>query len=149
MLRQPGRDCLGAGAGKYVAQWMVHGAADIATDAALDNAAFRWLSVRHISVARIGNVCAMRITYTGELGWELHVPMAGMTAVYDALMAVGEPLGMVHVGAATLNALRMEKAYNSGQEVTNEVTLAKAVLTRFCRDGGFQGAEASLATPVK
>ncbi len=116
-----------------------------AADVPLDNKSFRWLSARAISVAGVEDVRALRVTYTGELGWELHVPMAGMRAVYDALVAAGTPRGMVHVGSATLNALRMEKAYKSGHEITNEVTLTEADLTRFSRPDGFQGAEASLA----
>ncbi len=119
------------------------------TAAALDNGAFRWLSARPIEVAGVGDVLAMRVTYTGELGWELHVPMAGMRAVYDALAAAGEPLGLVHAGMAALNAMRMEKAYKSGHEITPEVTLAEAGLTRFARGGGFQGAAASLARPER
>ena len=121
----------------------------LCTDQPLDNKSFRWLSSKDITVAGIDNVRAMRVTYTGELGWELHVPMAGMKAVYDALIAAGEPIGLVHVGSATLNAMRMEKAYKSGHEITNEVTVAEAGLLRFSRDEGFQGAEASLQTPEK
>ena len=119
------------------------------TDAALDNGSFRWLSGRRIAVAAVENVRAMRMTYIGELGWELHIPNSGMRAVYDALAAAGEPLGMVHVGSAALNAMRMEKGYKSGHELTNEVTLAEADLVRFARLSGFQGAEASLAEPKK
>ena len=120
-----------------------------ATAAPLDNASFRWLSTQHISVAGIDDVRAMRVTYTGELGWELHVPMDGMLAVYEALIAAGAPLGLVHIGSAALNAMRMEKAYKSGHEITNEVTLDEADLSRFSRDGGFQGAEASLAPATR
>ncbi len=119
------------------------------TDTTLDNASFRWLSTQHITVAGVADVRAMRVTYTGELGWELHIPMAGMAAVYDALSAAGEPRSMVHVGSAALNAMRMEKGYKSGHELTNEVTLAEAKLTRFARPSGFQGAEISLAEPRK
>jgi dimethylglycine dehydrogenase len=75
--------------------------------------------------------------------------MAGMRAVYEALVTAGEPLGMVHVGSAALNAMRMEKAYKSGHEITNEVTLAEADLSRFARAEGFQGAAASLAKPTR
>lgn len=114
------------------------------TEARLENASFRWLSTQHITVAGVHDVRAMRVTYTGELGWELHVPMQGMLRVYEALVAAGGD-GLVHVGSAALNAMRMEKAYKSGHEITNEVTLAEAGLERFSREGGFQGAEASLA----
>ncbi len=114
------------------------------TETALDNEKFRWLSAQTITVAGVAGVRALRVTYTGELGWELHVPMAGMLDVYQALLATPDSDGLVHVGSATLNSLRMEKAYRSGHEITNEVTLAEADVTRFARDGGFQGAEASL-----
>ncbi|MCR9254611.1 MAG: FAD-dependent oxidoreductase [Alphaproteobacteria bacterium] len=119
------------------------------TEAPLDNKSFRWLSSQQVTVAGVSDVRAMRVTYTGELGWELHVPMTGMRAVYEALVAAGEPLGLVHVGSAALNAMRMEKAYKSGHEITNEVTLAEAGLERFSRPDGFQGAEISLARPEK
>ena len=114
------------------------------TDAALDNASFRWLSTRQITVAGVAGVRALRVTYTGELGWELHVPMAGMLDVYQALVSTPDSEGLVHVGSATLNSVRMEKAYRSGHEITNEVTLTEADVARFAREGGFQGAEASL-----
>ncbi len=121
-----------------------------ATGADLSNGAFKWLTTQHIQVAGIDDVRAMRVTYTGELGWELHVPMEGMLAVYEALVAAGEPLGMIHAGSAMLNAVRMEKAYKSGHEITNEVTLAEADLMRFTRkDGGFQGAEISMAPALR
>ena len=114
------------------------------TDAKLDNGSFRWLSRKKITVAGIENVRAMRVTYTGELGWELHVPMAGMLDVYNALVSTSHSEGLVHIGSATLNSVRMEKAYRSGSEITNEVTITEADVVRFSRDGGFQGAESSL-----
>lgn len=120
-----------------------------ATQAPLDNSNFRWLTAQHISIAGVDQVRAMRVSYTGELGWELHVPMEGMEKVYDALSSVGGPMGLGHVGSATLNAVRMEKAYKSGHELTNEVTVAEAGVERFARKEGFQGAEVSLATPEK
>jgi len=118
-------------------------------DAGLDNQSFRWLSAQHITVAGIENVRALRVTYTGELGWELHVPMSEMRPVYDALVTFGEPRGLVHVGSAALNAMRMEKGYKSGHELTNEVTLAEADVKRFARPEGFQGASASLSSAGK
>jgi len=120
-----------------------------ATDAALDNDSFPWLNGRRIAAAGIQDVIAMRVTYTGELGWELHVPMDGMAAVHGRLAAAGERMGLVHVGSACLNAIRMEKGYKSGHELTNEVTLAEAGLERFSRASGFQGAERSLQAPEK
>ncbi len=119
------------------------------TDATLDNSGFRWLSGQRISVAGVENVRAMRVTYTGELGWELHVPMEAMLQVYTQLVSAGEHMDLVHVGSACLNAMRMEKGYKSGHEITSEVTLAEADLARFSRKKGFQGAEKSLRPPSR
>jgi dimethylglycine dehydrogenase len=119
------------------------------TDATLDNAGFRWLSTQHITVAGVENVRALRVTYTGELGWELHVPMSGMLDVYQALVNTPDSDDLVHVGSATLNSVRMEKAYRSGHEITNEVTITEADVARFSRDGGFQGAETTLEPPTR
>jgi dimethylglycine dehydrogenase len=114
------------------------------TDTPLDNKSFRWLSNQIISVAGVENIRAMRVTYTGELGWELHIPMLGMLRVYQALMATENSDLIVHIGSATLNSVRMEKAYRSGNEITNEVTLTEGNVERFSRGSGFQGAEQSL-----
>ena len=115
------------------------------TKASLLNDDFRWLSTQHISIAGIENVRALRVSYTGELGWELHVPMAGMLAVYKALISTSESQELVHVGSASLNAMRMEKAYRSGSEITNEVSLTEADVMRFSRNEGFQGAAKATA----
>jgi len=115
------------------------------TTAELDNASFRWLSAQHIRVAGIDQVRALRVTYTGELGWELHVPMAGMLDVYNALVSTQHSADLVHIGSATLNSVRMEKAYRSGSEITNEVTITESDVARFARAAGFQGAQAALA----
>ena len=114
------------------------------TTASLENTEFRWLSTQHISVAGVDQVRAMRVSYTGELGWELHVPMAGMLDVYKALTSTVHSGDLVHVGSAALNAMRMEKAYRSGSEITNEVTLTEADVARFAREQGFQGAQLSM-----
>jgi dimethylglycine dehydrogenase len=70
--------------------------------------------------------------------------MAGMLDVYNALMATSCSAEIVHIGSATLNSVRMEKAYRSGSEITNEVTINEADVRLFSRDSGFQGAEISL-----
>ncbi len=103
-----------------------------ATDAPLDNANFRWLTGKVIDVAGV-SLRALRVSFAGELGWELHTPINEMLPVYEALVTAGEPLGMVHVGSAALNCLRMEKAYRSGSELTNEVTMAEVGLLNFAR----------------
>ena len=100
------------------------------TGADLSNAAFRWLSAQHIEVAG-HRVWALRMSYAGELGWELHMPNAACRKVYDALWAAGEAHGIADYGSFTMNALRMEKAFKGAGELTNEVTLPEADVMRF------------------
>ncbi|MEE8297270.1 MAG: glycine cleavage T C-terminal barrel domain-containing protein, partial [Hyphomicrobium sp.] len=72
------------------------------------------------------------VNYVGELGWELHCPMASLAALYDALWAVGEAQGIADFGTYAVNSLRMEKAYKGwGAELTNEITLIEADMERF------------------
>jgi len=75
----------------------------------VSNAAFPFGHVREISVAG-QRVRALRVTYVGELGWELHVPIGGLAAVYDALMAQA---GVRPVGYRALESLRLEKGYRA------------------------------------
>lgn len=78
----------------------------------LSNAAAPFGSARalHIAGAR---VLALRVTYVGELGWELHVPMEFALTVYDALMAAGTPLGLINAGYRAIESLRLEKGYRA------------------------------------
>ena len=101
------------------------------TDADLSCDAFPWLTAREVHVASVP-VTAMRVSYVGELGWELHHPIDRMPDLYDALVAAGEPHGMVHFGSYAMNAMRIEKAYKAwGGELTTEITPIEAGLDRF------------------
>ena len=72
---------------------------------------------------------AARITYVGELGWELYVPVEFAAAVYEALMARGRDLGLVDAGYYAMDSLRMEKAYRAwGHELTSDDTPLEAGL---------------------
>ena len=112
------------------------------TDADLGNTAFPWMSAQEIEVAGVP-VRALRVSYVGELGWELHHPMAGMETLYDALMEAGATHGIANFGLYAMNALRMEKGYKGwGAELTTEVTPIEAGLERFVKlDKDFIGAE--------
>ena len=102
------------------------------TDQDLSNEAFRWLTAKVATVAGVDGVRLLRMNYVGELGWELHCPMDGMPAVFDALMAAGEPHGIKLFGSYAMNALRMEKAYRGwGGELTAEITMVEADMERF------------------
>lgn len=80
------------------------------TDADVSNAAMPFGSAREIRVA--GVECrALRVTYVGELGWELHIPIGDLGTVYDALMAVDPDLRPV--GYRALESLRLEKGYRA------------------------------------
>ncbi|MCJ7712312.1 MAG: aminomethyltransferase, partial [Chloroflexi bacterium] len=116
------------------------------TTADLGNAAFPWLTGREIEVAGI-TVRALRVNYVGELGWELHVPMASVVDLYDAVWAAGEEHGIADFGLYAMNSLRMEKAYPGwGAELTSEITPVEAGMMRFVKlDHEFVGREAVVA----
>ncbi|MGI9334583.1 MAG: FAD-dependent oxidoreductase [Gammaproteobacteria bacterium] len=122
------------------------------TSAALDNASFPWLSAQTIEVAG-RRLCALRMSYAGELGWELHGRRADMLAVYDALWTAGEAHGISDYGSFAMNALRMEKAFKGAAELTNEVTLPEAGVMRFVRMAkadfvGKAATQASIDSPL-
>jgi dimethylglycine dehydrogenase len=113
------------------------------TPARLDNAAFPWLSAQEIEVAG-HRVLALRMSYAGELGWELHGERPAILAAFRALTEAGRPHGLVHYGSFAMNAMRMEKAFKGAGELTNEVTLAEADAMRFVSlDKEFRGRDAT------
>ncbi len=114
------------------------------TEADLSNAGFKWLTAQEIDVAG-HRLWAFRMSYAGELGWELHMPRDSALAVYDALWAAGAPHGIADYGSFAMNALRMEKAFKGAGELTNEVTLAEADVLRFARtDKDYLGKDQTL-----
>jgi heterotetrameric sarcosine oxidase gamma subunit len=80
------------------------------SDADLSNAAFPFLSGREIDVAW-ARAWALRVSYTGELGWELYVPTEFVSDLYDRLVAAGEDLGLRHGGGFAFDALRIERGF--------------------------------------
>ena len=98
------------------------------TDADVSNAAFPFGHVREIAIAG-ATVRALRVTYVGELGWELHVPIDATGEVFDALMAAGAPHGIRPVGYRALESLRLEKGYRAwGSDITPNDTPFEAGL---------------------
>ncbi|HVY21247.1 MAG TPA: FAD-dependent oxidoreductase [Bauldia sp.] len=88
------------------------------TDADVSNAAFPFGHVREIAVAG-KPVRALRVTYVGELGWELHMPIGDTGIVFDALIAAGAPHGVMTAGYRAIESLRLEKGYRAwGADIT-------------------------------
>ena len=97
----------------------------------LSNKRFPWLSMREIELGMCP-VRAIRVAYTGELGWELHHPMEMQNYLWDQLTAAGEKHGMKLVGARAQNWLRQEKSYRAfGTELGRDATPLEADLPRF------------------
>ena len=88
------------------------------TGADVSNAAFPFGRIGEIEIAG-HKVRALRVTYVGELGWELHVPIAGTGDVFDALMTAGRPHGIRPTGYRAIESLRLEKGYRAwGSDIT-------------------------------
>jgi 4-methylaminobutanoate oxidase (formaldehyde-forming) len=113
----------------------------------LSDAAFPFATSQVIELG-FALVRASRITYIGELGWELYVPTEFMQGVYDELVSAGGRYGLVHAGYHALNSLRIEKAYRHwGHDITDEDTPLEAGLgfaVKWDKPGGFIGREALL-----
>ncbi|WP_274630300.1 GcvT family protein [Arvimicrobium flavum] len=98
------------------------------TKADVSNAAFPFAHVREIDIGG-HSVRALRVTYVGELGWELHVPIKATGEVFDALMAAGKLFGIRPVGYRALESLRLEKGYRAwGADITPNDTPLEAGL---------------------
>jgi len=167
-LRKAAEDFIGAGGGwidihDVTNQWGVFAIAGpksrdvlrgIVRDAdpatALGNKRFPWLSMRQIELGMCP-VRAIRVAYTGELGWELHHPIEMSRYLWDQLIAAGEAHGMKLFGARAQNWLRQEKSYRAfGNELGRDATPLEAGLDRFVDlDKEFHGKQAMLDTGIR
>lgn len=122
--------------------------ADPAT--ALSNKRFPWLSAQRIELGMCP-VNAIRVAYTGELGWELHHPIEMQAYLFDLLEKAGEKYGMKLVGARAQNWLRQEKSYRAfGNELGRDATPLEADLPRFVDlDKEFRGKARMIETGVR
>ncbi len=112
------------------------------------NEAFPFGTAREVQIG-YQQALAVRITYVGELGWELYIPVPFAIAVYEALVEAGTPLGLRHCGYHALNSLRIEKAYRDwSHDIGPDDTPFDAGLAFTCawsKPGGFIGRDALLA----
>ena len=104
---------------------------DPSPETALSNKRFPWLTSRNIELGMCP-VHAIRVAYTGELGWELHHPIEMQNYLFDLIEKAGEEHGLKLVGARAQNWLRQEKSYRAfGTELGRDATPAEADLPRF------------------
>ena len=117
------------------------------TRADLSNAAFPFGTSQVLDLG-FARVRASRITYVGELGWELYVGTEFVQGLYDSIVERGEDFGLRLAGYHALNSLRMEKAYRHwGHDITDEDTPLEAGLgfaVAWSKPGGFTGRDALL-----
>ena len=167
-LMKSAEDFMAAGGGyidihDITTQWGVYALAgpnsrallnDIVKDAdpatVLSNKRFPWLSYRDIELGMCP-VRAVRVAYTGELGWELHYPIEFGRYLWDLIWSVGEKHGLKGVGARAQNWLRQEKSYRAfGNELGRDATPLEAGLDRFVDlSKEFQGKQAMLDTGIR
>ena len=123
---------------------------DAEPETALSNKRFPWLSAKRIELGMVP-VNAIRVAYTGELGWELHHPIEMQNHLFDRLLEAGESLGMKLVGARAQNWLRQEKSYRAfGTELGRDATPLEAGLDRFVDLGkDFKGKAAMEAKGIR
>ena len=118
------------------------------TTADLSNEAFPFRAAQEIDIGFARALC-VRITYLGELGYELYIPTEQAAHVYERIVSAGEAVGLRHAGLKALASLRMEKGYRDyGHDVDNTDSILEAGLG-FAADlkkpGGFLGRDAVLA----
>ncbi len=118
------------------------------TSADVSDEAFPFRAAAEIDIG-FARVLCTRITYLGELGYELYIPAEQAVHVYDRLVAAGQAAGLRHAGLKALSSLRMEKGYRDyGHDIDNTDTVLEAGLgfaVALDKPGGFIGREAVLA----
>ena len=88
------------------------------TDADVSNDAFPYMTARYLNVGEVGPVWAQRISYAGELGWELYGQFAMGDRAWDLLWEAGREHGIVAAGSGAFDSLRLEKGYRLwGQDI--------------------------------
>lgn len=117
------------------------------TDNDLSNAAFPWLTAQMGEVGYARDVQLVRVSYTGELGWELHHPMSYSRHLVDLLIKAGAAHGMKLFGLEAIESLRLDKSYRAiRRELAPDISPLEASLDRFVRlDKAFVGRDALVA----
>jgi 4-methylaminobutanoate oxidase (formaldehyde-forming) len=118
------------------------------TTADLSNQAFPFRAAREIDLG-FARILCVRITYVGELGYELYIPAEQASHVYERIVQAGPTVGLRHAGLRALSSLRMEKGYRDyGHDIDNTDSVLEAGLgfaVDLKKSGGFLGRDAVLA----
>ncbi|WP_439123008.1 GcvT family protein [Marivita sp.] len=120
------------------------------TNTSLDTSDWPFMRSKWIDIAGV-DVMALRVSFTGDLGWELHCRAEDQVALYTALLEAGKEVGAVPVGSRALMSLRIEKGYGSwGREYSPEYWPQECGLDRLCRtDKPYLNRDAVLANMEK
>ena len=113
----------------------------------LSSGAFPWLSHQKVKIADI-ETTAIRVSFAGEAGWELHCPMQDVVKVYDAIIEQGDAHQLGHFGMLALDSMRLEKGYRSWKsDLTSDYTMLESGLERWVNFGkdDFTGRTALMA----
>ena len=123
---------------------------DADPETSLTNKAFPWLSAKNIDLGMCP-VKAIRVAYTGELGWELHHPIEMQNYLFDLITKAGEKHGLKLCGARSQNWLRQEKSYRAfGSDLGRDATPMESGLDRFVDlDKDFRGKQAMIDTGIR
>ena len=128
------------------------------TENDLENGNFPFGTCRNIEIKEelapdVPAVLALRVTYVGELGWELHLPRDSADSVYDVLMEAGKNSGIANAGYRAIESLRLEKSYRAwGADINADTTPFEAGLgwaVKLNSGSHFIGREALLAQQKK
>jgi 4-methylaminobutanoate oxidase (formaldehyde-forming) len=117
------------------------------TSVDLSNEAFPFRTVREIDIG-LARVICVRITYAGELGYELIIPSEQAVHVYDRIVEAGEPFGLRHAGLKSLASLRLEKGYRDyGHDIDNTddpYSTGLGFAVKLDKEGDFIGKQACI-----
>jgi dimethylglycine dehydrogenase len=114
--------------------------------------AFPWFTAQPININGIGQMLAMRVSYIGELGWELHHSNDQQLALYDLLIDKGAAYGIAPIGMRAIDSLRLEKSYRAWNlDLSSEYTPIESGLERFVAldKGEFRGRCALLKQQIE
>lgn len=116
----------------------------------LSNKKFPWLTVRELELGMCP-IRALRVSYTGALGWELHHPIEMQNYLFDRLESCGKRYDLKHFGARAQNWLRLEKSYRAvGAELGRDATPLESGIDRFVdQSKEFRGKAKMFATPIR